>query len=228
VPQALLALVFSLFLIHHCKKSLTSMQWRILNDLKLSVKNTMVTLLGLPRITIAVVPIHKFLPNIMDIPFISGFVSSAIDTAAAEYVAPNSLTLDLQRLISGDDIKKDTDAIGVLVVHIHRAKGVKKSDTTGSSGAILFTIWMMRDNNRTFWLVDPYLTLTYSRLDKPLYSTRIIKGDLNPVFEETAVVLVDVNTIRLREKLSFQLWDSDRMSVVCSMIQICFRHLTEY
>ena len=26
-------------------------------------------------------------------------------------------------------------------------------------------------------------------------------------------MLVDVNTIRLREKLSFQLWDSDRMSV---------------
>ena len=29
-------------------------------------------------------------------------------------------------------------------------------------------------------------------------------------------MLVDVNTVRLREKLSFQLWDSDRMSVVRS------------
>ncbi|KAI0703039.1 hypothetical protein BC835DRAFT_1079650 [Cytidiella melzeri] len=158
------------------------------------VKKTMVTLLGLPRVTISVVPINRILPNIMNLPFISGFVSSAINTAAAEYVAPKSLTLDLQRLISGDDIKKDTDAIGVLVVHIHRAKGVRKADASGSS-------------------VDPYLTLTYSRLDKPLYSTRIIKGDVNPVFEETAVILVDVNTIRLRERLSFQLWDSDRMSV---------------
>lgn len=70
--------------------------------------------------------------------------------------------------------------------------------------------------HRLSYIADPYLTLTYSRLDKPLYSTRIIKGDCNPVFEETAVVLVDVNTIRLREKLSFQLWDSDRMSVVSS------------
>ena len=61
---------------------------------------------------------------------------------------------------------------------------------------------------------DPYVTLTYSRLEKPLYSTRIIKDDLNPVFEETAVLLVDVNTVKLREKISFQLWDSDRMSVV--------------
>ncbi|KAI0089465.1 hypothetical protein BDY19DRAFT_942448 [Irpex rosettiformis] len=158
------------------------------------VKKAMITLLGLPRITISVVAIHKLLPNIMNLPFISGFISSAIDTAAAEYVAPKSLTLDLQKLISGDDIKKETDATGVIVVHIHRAKDVKRADTTGGS-------------------VDPYLTLTYSRLGRPLYSTRIIKGDLNPVFEETAVVLVDVNTIRLREKLSFQLWDSDRLSV---------------
>ena len=58
------------------------------------------------------------------------------------------------------------------------------------------------------------MTLTYSRLEKPLYSTRIIKCDLNPVFEETAVLLVDVNTVRLREKISIQLWDSDRLSVV--------------
>lgn len=93
------------------------------------------TLLGLPRVTISVVALHKFLPNIMNLPFISGFVSSAINTAAAEYVAPKSLTLDLQKLISGDDIKKDTDAIGVLVVHIHRAKGVKAMDASGGSGA---------------------------------------------------------------------------------------------
>ncbi|KAI0753253.1 hypothetical protein C8Q80DRAFT_1229046 [Daedaleopsis nitida] len=158
------------------------------------VKTTIVTLMGLPRITICVVPMSKFLPNIMDLPFISGFISSALDTAAAEYVAPRSLTLDLQSLISGDDIKKDTEAIGVIVVHIHRATGVKQMDATGGSA-------------------DPYVTLTFSRLEKPLYSTRIIKSDCNPVFEETAVLLVDVNTVKLRERISFQLWDSDRMSV---------------
>ncbi|KAI8972445.1 hypothetical protein BD414DRAFT_469487 [Trametes punicea] len=158
------------------------------------VKTTLVSLMGLPRITISVVPLSRVLPNVMNLPFISGFISSALDTAAAEYVAPKSLTLDLQRLISGDDIKKDTEAIGVLVVHIHRATGIKKMDTTGSAA-------------------DPYVTLTFSRLEKPLYSTRIIKGDCNPVFEETAVLTVDVSTVKLREKLSFQLWDSDRMSV---------------
>ena len=70
-----------------------------------------------------------------------------------------------------------------------------------------------------FVLADPYLTLTYSRLGKPLYSTRIIKADCNPIFEETAVVLVDVNTVRLHEKLSLQLWDSDRMTVVRKILR---------
>ncbi len=62
--------------------------------------------MGLPRITISATPLSKTLPNVMNLPFISGFISSALDTAAAEYVAPKSLTLDLQALISGDDIKK--------------------------------------------------------------------------------------------------------------------------
>lgn len=174
------------------------------------------TLLGLPHVTIAVVPLSKVLPNVMNLPFISGFVSSAINTAVAEYVAPKSLTLDLQRLIAGDDIKKDTEAIGVLVVHIHRAWGMKKMDAAGSSGAwtVPHDTCELNAHVSCPRSVDPYLTLTYSRLGKPLYSTRIIKNDCNPTFEETAVILVDVNIIRLREKLSFQLWDSDRMSVV--------------
>ncbi|KAI0267273.1 hypothetical protein BC834DRAFT_822647 [Gloeopeniophorella convolvens] len=157
------------------------------------VKTTLLTLLGLPRITISVTALSRALPNVMNIPFVSGFVSSALDTAAAEYVAPKSLILDVQRLLGGSDIKKDTDALGVLVVHIHRAVNIKKMDTTGSSA-------------------DPYVTLTYSRLGRPLFSTRIVKGDLNPVYEETAVVLVDVNVVKTQERLSIQLWDSDRGS----------------
>lgn len=78
---------------------------------------------------------------------------------------------------------------------------------------------------RSVGLADPYVTLTYSRLGKPLYSTRIIKNDCNPVFEETAIILVDVNAIRLHEKLSFQLWDSDRMSVVCI---VCTHDILQY
>lgn len=62
--------------------------------------------MGLPKISISVVPMSESLPNIMNIPVLSSFISKSIDAACAEYVAPRSLTLDLQQLISGDDIKK--------------------------------------------------------------------------------------------------------------------------
>ena len=96
-----------------------------------------VTLMGVPSVDVSVIPMSKKLPNVLDLPLISGSVQSAIAAAANEYVAPKSLTLDMQRLISGDDVKKDTDAIGVLVVHIHRAMGLKRMDASGGAGMFL-------------------------------------------------------------------------------------------
>ncbi|KDQ51904.1 hypothetical protein JAAARDRAFT_139718 [Jaapia argillacea MUCL 33604] len=158
------------------------------------IKTTLVTLLGLPSISLSVFPMSEHLPNVMNIPVLSTFIAKSINAAAAEYVAPKSLTLDLQQLISGDDIKKDTTAMGVLIVYIHRAVGLKKMDIRESSPA------------------DPYVTLTYSKQGKPLYSTRIIEGDLNPVFEEMTVLPLDPNTIKIGEGLEIQLWDSDKSS----------------
>lgn len=209
--------------------------------------------MGLPKISIAVVPMTKKLPNMMNLPIISGFISKSIDAACAEYVAPKSLTLDLQQLISGDDIKKgesrlgsgcldahelvDTESIGVVVLHIHRAIGIKSMDTMSTSGRpslhtttlpllhvhhppqIFFAIILPRfpmiiTTTHSTDSTDPYITVAYTRQGKPLYSTRIIKGELNPVFEETAVITVDANAIRIGERISLQLWDSDRRSAV--------------
>ena len=65
------------------------------------------------------------------------------------------------------------------------------------------------------WSTDPYVTVTFSKQNKPLYSTRIIRRELNPIFEESAILLVDANAIKIRERLRIQLWDSDRGSAVC-------------
>jgi Ca2+-dependent lipid-binding protein len=71
------------------------------------VKQCTLTLLGVPTISISVVPLAEKLPlNVMNIPLISTWISNCISTAVAEYVAPKSLNLDLQRLIVGDDVKK--------------------------------------------------------------------------------------------------------------------------
>ncbi|GAB1526060.1 hypothetical protein RhiTH_009226 [Rhizoctonia solani] len=120
------------------------------------IKTAVVTLLGLPRISISVVPLHQHFTNIMNLPLVSTFISNSVNTAVAQYVAPKSLKLDVQRLISGDDVKRDTDAIGILVVTIHRATELKVADLDGGS--------------------------------------------------------VGPDAVAAREKLSLQLWDSDRIS----------------
>jgi hypothetical protein len=64
--------------------------------------------------------------NFLAVPVVSEFISSSIDAAAAEYVAPKSLTIDLQQLISGDDIQKGEHwtprlgKVGILRILIFR------------------------------------------------------------------------------------------------------------
>lgn len=87
-------------------------------------------------------------------------------------------------------MKKDTNALGVFVITIHHAVGLAAQDSNGQS--------------------DPYIVLAYAKFGKPLYSTRIIQGDLNPVWEETAVLLVTEDEVKGEEDLSAMLWDSDK------------------
>lgn len=51
----------------------------------------------------------------------------------AQYVAPKSLTLNLAQMLAGDGVKKDTNALGVLVITIHHAVGLSAQDENGSS-----------------------------------------------------------------------------------------------
>ncbi|PVF96053.1 hypothetical protein CPB86DRAFT_737459 [Serendipita vermifera] len=158
------------------------------------IKHTLITLTGLPKVSIAITPLHKkLLPNMMDIPFISRFISESINAAAREYVAPKSMILDLQQLLSGDGIKRDTEHIGVVVVHIHKVK-LDKSATESLSD------------------LKAYVNVCFSPMNKTQYTTRMISGTFEPVYEETTVLLVDANAAKIGEKVSLQVWDSDRFT----------------
>ncbi|KAJ9480274.1 hypothetical protein PHBOTO_003500 [Pseudozyma hubeiensis] len=153
------------------------------------IRNLTFTLMGVPKVEISAIPMLKALPNVLDLPLISGFVQSSIAAAANMYVAPKSMTLNMAQMLSGDGIKKDTDAVGVLVVDIEYAQDLSAQDANGKS--------------------DPYVVLSFAKFGRPLYSSRIIFEDLNPVWEETAFLLVSKDDIRANESLSIQLWDSD-------------------
>jgi Ca2+-dependent lipid-binding protein len=110
------------------------------------------------------------------------------------YVAPKSMSIDMRAILQGDSVQKDTEALGVLWIRIHRAVGLSKQDKRGSKHGGS----------------DPYITIAFSKYGKPMYCTRVITDDLNPIWEETAAVLVGPELIKANENLSVELWDSDR------------------
>lgn len=156
------------------------------------------TLLGQPKVNLSCVPLSKHGLNIMDIPFISNFVQSAVDAAMAQYVAPKSLTLSLKDMLAGDDFKKDTYAKGVLMVHIKRGYDFKMGD----SG-----IPLIKDSSS-----DPYVSVGWAKFGKVLWSTRVLLSEMEPYWHETCFVLVTPEELNINERLRVQLWDSDRFT----------------
>lgn len=66
---------------------------------------------------------------------------------------------------------------------------------------------LRRHANRS--LADPYLTIAFSKYEKPMYATRIIKGDRNPVWEESAIIMIRAEHVKRQENVLIRLWDSD-------------------
>lgn len=156
------------------------------------------TFLGQPKADLSCVPLTKKGLNIMDIPLISSFVQSSVDAALAEYVAPKSLTLDLQDMLIGDDFKKDTHARGVIVVNIKRGHDFKAGDPGVGP--------LAKSSS------DAYVAVGWAKFGKPVWSTRVIVQEMEPVWDETAFILVAAEELNAEERLRVQLWDSDRTS----------------
>ena len=172
------------------------------------------TLMGVPKVQAGCVPMIQHGVNILNLPLISNFVNWAIKTACNMYVAPKSMTLDLGKMLQGDDIQKETNALGVVFIRIHKAVGLSKQDARGSKGGGS----------------DPYVTVSWSKFGKPMYCTRVIQDDLNPVFEETCALMVTADLIKANEQLSMELWDSDRSSAddVVGKVELSMQKLIQH
>jgi len=157
-------------------------------------KEVTFTLVGIPHVKASCMPMVRKGVNVLNLPLISNFVNSAIGAACAMFAAPKSMTMDVAMMLKGDDIHKDTLALGVMWIRIHRAVGLSKQDRRGSEGGGS----------------DPYINLSFSKYGKPMYCTRVITDDLNPIWEETAALIVTPELIKANENLSIELWDSDR------------------
>jgi len=99
--------------------------------------------------------------------------------------------MDMSKILQGDAVKKETDAMGLIYIKIKRATGIAGQDRSGKS--------------------DPFITLAYSQFGKPVYCTRIIEQELNPCWNEQTCILVYQDQLTEGEKLSVELWDSDKV-----------------
>ncbi|KAF2464976.1 uncharacterized protein BDR25DRAFT_296206 [Lindgomyces ingoldianus] len=158
------------------------------------LKTLSFTLMGTPHVQAGCIPMVEKGVNILNLPLISNFVNYAIGAAASMYVAPKSMSIDMRAILQGDSVQKDVEALGVMWIRIHRAVGLSKQDRRGSAHGGS----------------DPYITLAFSKYSKPMYCTRVITDDLNPIWEETTALLVTPELIKADENLSVELWDSDR------------------
>ena len=177
-------------------------------------KNLTFTLMGVPKVSAGCVPMIQRGPNILNLPLITNFVNYAIGAASSMYVAPKSMSIDLAAILQGDDIEKDVHALGIMWIRIHRAVGLSKQDKRGSKGGGS----------------DPYITLSFSKYQKPMYCTRVITDDLNPMWEETAALLVTPEIIKADEQLSVELWDSDRSSAddIVGKVELSMQKLIQH
>ncbi|KAE8443848.1 hypothetical protein EG329_001257 [Mollisiaceae sp. DMI_Dod_QoI] len=154
------------------------------------LKNVTFALTENPKINASVSLGAPWALDLLNLPIVDSVLVSQINAAAAEFVQPKSMSLDMTVYVGGSDQKEDTDAIGVLFVKIHRARALARQDSRGPGA-------------------DPYLTIAFSKYEKPMYATRIIKGDRNPVWEESAVIMIRAEHVKRQENVLLRLWDSD-------------------
>ncbi|KAI0225720.1 hypothetical protein L0F63_007199 [Massospora cicadina] len=141
----------------------------------------------LPRFDTAVYPLGSL--NLMGLPVLSHYVKASIDLALQAFVEPRFFPMDLEALLSGDDQRHDTDAVGVLRIQLRGAVGLKRADLSG-------------DN-------DAYATCSIEH-GKVLSATRIITSS-HPRWDETHFVPITRTALDNDLDLMLRVFDSDRL-----------------
>ncbi|KAJ9118636.1 hypothetical protein QFC22_003856 [Naganishia vaughanmartiniae] len=159
------------------------------------VRNATISMPNIPEFDFSAKPIKEYAPDVIGLPLVKPYrftVAKSIREVCDDFVRPNSYTLDVDRLLLGQEASLRTQSIGVLHVRVHSAEGLKQSDTIGSS--------------------DPYCVASFAKYGKPLWSTRTILNTLNPRWEEDAFILIQAEAIESGERLRLIVFDSDRFS----------------
>jgi hypothetical protein len=180
--------------IAHIRLELTN-ESPFLGDMELSFA-------GLPRVSLDIVPLKL---SLAQVPGLSGIIQSSVDSALEMYTMPKKLEMNLGELLMGDGIKRECDACGILLITIHSAHDLERSDIKGKG--------------------DAYARVNYTRTSTARTRvTRVIKDELNPRWEQTFSLVVSPQVLAaLRstgtdqsgeegESVSVEILDSDSTS----------------
>ncbi|KAF9545503.1 hypothetical protein EC957_010919 [Mortierella hygrophila] len=135
----------------------------------------------------------------MDIAHIPGLQSFIRDQTHAVLgpmmYAPNVYTLDLEQMMTGG--ASLTAASGIIQFTIYNAKDIKNSELLGQS--------------------DPYIKIRLGNRPE-IASTQVQKNTLNPVFNETNIILIN----NLNEMICMEVFDKDAVGKDSSLGQANF------
>ncbi|EGG09082.1 uncharacterized protein MELLADRAFT_77186 [Melampsora larici-populina 98AG31] len=146
----------------------------------------------LPQVEITAKPMHGF--NVMSLPVISHFIRASVDVLLGQFCLPSSYTLDLSRILLGNDALMRPRHVGVIAIALHSASNLKVSDILNHTS-------------------DPYVSISFMKsASKPLFSTLIHFRTLDPIFEEMAFVLITPDQLLEKERLCLTVCHSDRIS----------------
>ncbi len=155
------------------------------------LKECRMSFLAEPVVGIGIKPMK--LVNIANLPVLDSFILTSITSALNEIaLAPRVLRLDLEALLTGQEVSTDTKSVGVVKVVIHETVGTRKADTLSES--------------------DQYVMISVESTSKPVARCRVVADDPRPVWEDTHYALVNDDHVRSDSVVTLSIfdWDANR------------------
>lgn len=152
------------------------------------------TLVGKPKLEISAKPLgRRMVIDAMHLPIISSYVLHSVEAVVKNFISPRSYTVDIASLLEAQDGPRNVYSLGVIVLVIHQGIELPASDANGKS--------------------DPFVSVSFARAGKPLFTTRVLLRTRDPIWHEMAVLLVSPDEVRDQERLRMTVYDADRFSV---------------
>lgn len=149
---------------------------------------------GMPKLEMSAKPLgRRMVIDAMHLPLISSYVLHSVEAVVQGFIMPKSYTMDVASLIDARDGPRNVYALGVIVLVIHQGIDLPAADTNGNS--------------------DPFVSVSFARAGKPLFTSRVLLRTRNPVWHEMAILMVTPDDVRNHEKLRMTVFDADRFSV---------------